>query len=175
MHVLELGPGRGSWTRALLSVHDIHVTTCDFQDVTPWLKPELYAGRLVCHHVTDNSFSCISDKSIDVFFSFGCLVHCNKDLITRILKNVHGKMKPDGVAIFNFSAWDKLEEFGWERGGVPLAFKNLPDDDIWWPRNTIKEMRELTEQANWTIRVEDMQFFRRDGIMLLAKETMKYA
>ena len=37
--VIELGPGRGSWTRALLTcVPDGQVHTVDFLDVTPWLR-----------------------------------------------------------------------------------------------------------------------------------------
>jgi hypothetical protein len=171
MHVLELGPGDGSWTRALLSMPGIRVTTCDFQDVTPWLKPELYNGRLVCHRVTDNSFSCIPDDSVDMFFSFGVLVHCNKNLIEEILKNTLCKMKPDGIGIHNFGDWDKLEKFGWKLAAIPLSFKNLPDDDIWWPRNTTKEMCELAERAGWTVKMEDMHFFKRDGVMLLAKSS----
>jgi len=172
MHVLELGPGRGSWTRALLSIPDIRVTTCDFQDVTPWLAPEKYGGRLVCRRVTDNSFSCIADNSVDVFFSFGVLVHCNKNLIAEILKNTLGKMKAGGIAIHNFNDWGKLEKFGWDIAGIPLSFKNLPDDDIWWPRNTTKEMRDIAEQTGWTVRLEDMHFFKRDGIVLLEKESI---
>lgn len=170
MHVVELGPGNGSWTRALLSVPDIRVTTCDFQDVTKWLKPECYDGRLVCHRVTDNSFSCIADNSVDVFFSFGVLVHCNKNLIAEILKNILGKMKHDGVAIHNFGDWNKLEKFGWELAGIPLSFKDLPDDDIWWPRNTTQEMNELAESSGWITCVNDMHFFKRDGVALLAKK-----
>jgi hypothetical protein len=47
--VLELGPGAGSWTRALLSVvSEGEVHTGDFQDVRQWLHPELYNGRLLC-------------------------------------------------------------------------------------------------------------------------------
>src|ERR1700741_675056 len=41
--VLELGPGKGSWSVAILkSIPKGELTTIDFQDVSKWLKPELY-------------------------------------------------------------------------------------------------------------------------------------
>ena len=63
--VLELGPGRGSWTRALLRyVPDGAVHTVDYLDVSPWLPPDEYGGRLVCHQVDDNSFSTVPDGTM---------------------------------------------------------------------------------------------------------------
>jgi predicted methyltransferase len=56
--VLELGPGSGSWTRAMLHyLPNGKVHTVDFQDVTRWLKPWRYGGRLCCHKVHDNTFA----------------------------------------------------------------------------------------------------------------------
>ena len=173
MHVLELGPGAGSWTRALLSVPGITVHTCDFQDVTPWLKPEEYAGRLICHQVTDNSFSCIEDESIDLFFSFGVLVHCNQPLIEEILQNALKKVKPAGTALHNYNDWKKLDTYGWEQGGIPTSFASLPDDQIWWPRNTAQDMQALAQRAGWMVTNPDMGYFKRDGIILLAKKAAR--
>jgi hypothetical protein len=45
--VLELGPGSGSWTRAILKhVPRGEVHTVDFQDVRGWIHPEPGSGRL---------------------------------------------------------------------------------------------------------------------------------
>jgi len=63
--VLELGPGKGSWSRATLSVltqGQLH--TVDFQDVRPWLAPERWDGRLVCHQVRDNGFGELADALV---------------------------------------------------------------------------------------------------------------
>jgi ubiquinone/menaquinone biosynthesis C-methylase UbiE len=39
--VLELGPGKGSWSRAILRhIPEGELHTVDFQDVTEWLKPD---------------------------------------------------------------------------------------------------------------------------------------
>jgi spermidine synthase len=60
--VLELGPGRGSWTRALLRyLPRGELRTVDFQDVTQWIKPEQYGGRLICYRVKDFQLDVIPD------------------------------------------------------------------------------------------------------------------
>jgi hypothetical protein len=168
--VLELGPGRGSWSRGILQmIPEGELHTCDFQDLTNWLKPENYGGRLHCHQVTDNSFSCVQDDFFDVFFSFGVLVHCNQELIEAVLTNAFAKVKPNGVAIHNYGDWGKLDEYGWEKGGVPVDFKNKHDDEIWWPRNAQHQMVEIALRAGWVVEQADMKFFLRDGVILLRK------
>ena len=129
--VLELGPGRGSWTRAMLGIVARGcVHTVDFLDVAPWLRPERYGGRLVCHRSSDNSFDAVPDAAFDFFFSFGVLCHNNGGHVAEILANSRPKMKPGGVAVHQYGDWSKLDAEGWERSGMPAAFKDLPDDQI---------------------------------------------
>lgn len=166
--VLELGPGAGSWSRALLHYlpqGELH--TCDFQDVRQWLKPEKYDGRLHCHTVQDNSFASLPDDYFDLFFSFGVLVHCNQDLIAEILHNARPKMKKNAYAVHNHGDWHKLTLWGWEKGKIPLAFKYQDDDAIWWPRNTGERMLTIATNAGWTVTSQDTQSFHRDGIIVL--------
>ena len=92
---MELGPGKGSWSRAILRyIPQGELHTVDFQDVTQWLKPENYPGRLICHHVQDNSFHGLPDGYFDVFWSFGVLCHNQASSILHILTHARGKMKP---------------------------------------------------------------------------------
>jgi hypothetical protein len=166
--VLELGPGRGSWTRAMLGIAARGVVhTVDVLDVTPWLQPERYAGRLVCHRSFDNSFDAVPDAAFDFFFSFGVLCHNNGEHIAEILANSRRKMKPGGVAVHQYGDWAKLDAEGWVRSGMPEAFKALSDDEIWWPRNSAATMTLLAERAGWTVVASDLQLLRRDGLILL--------
>lgn len=168
--VLELGPGAGTWTRALLSVvtkGEVH--TSDFQDVRQWLHPASYNGRLFCTQVNDNSFREYTDDYFDLFFSFGVLVHCNQDLISDILHNALRKVKPGGYALHNFGDWKKLTAWGWDRGKIPTSFAHLPDDEIWWPRNTTVIMATIAKQAGWKVEKADLKYFQRDGVILLRR------
>lgn len=166
--ILELGPGRGSWTRAVLKfLTDGEITTIDFQDVRPWLKPEKYQGRLICNQVYDNSFSALQDNYFDFAFSIGVLCHHNQEDIKEILMNTLPKMKPGGIALHHYGDWNKLEIYGWKKGGVPKEFKTKTDDEIWWPRNNKTIMAELARQAGWTVLKDDLDLVKRDSIILL--------
>lgn len=74
------------------------------------------------------------------------------------------------MAIHQYGDWNKLDQFGWERGSVPLNFKLLSDDEIWWPRNTQKDMIRLSVNAGWKVITPDLNLIKRDSIILLTKE-----
>ena len=166
--VMELGPGNGAWSRAILRhIPNGKLITVDYQDVTQWIDPEDHEGRLICNQVTDNSFSCIDDGSIDFFWSMGVLCHNNRTNIGEILKNALPKLKPNAYACHQYANWDKLDRYGWRRGGVPAEFRDLGDDEIWWPRNSQDEMVSLSAKAGWKIIKPDMGLLRRDSIIQL--------
>lgn len=168
--VLELGPGKGSWSRSLMNLlPQGTLTTVDFQDVTQWLEPELYSGRMECNQVTDNSFSCIEDHSKDFFWSMGVLCHNNQNHIKEILTNSLWKVKRGGYACHQFADWKKLEAYGWVKGGVPEEFKEKPDSEIWWPRNDTESMSKIAAEAGWHVKVADLGILKRDGLMLLQR------
>lgn len=168
--VLELGPGAGDWTRAILScVPQGRVVTLDFQDVTQWIDPAAYGGRLTCHQISDNSFSQVADESIDFFWSFGVLCHNNSDAIEQILRNALPKMKHGGTACHQYGDWDKLSNFGWKKGRVPTEFQNKPDDEIWWPRNKGANMAAIAQRTGWTVVTQDLGLVKRDGMILLKR------
>jgi SAM-dependent methyltransferase len=168
--VLELGPGNGSWSRAILK-HIPHgrLITVDYQDVTDWLKPEVYEGRLVCHQVTDSTFSCIEDDSIDFFWSMGVLCHNNQAHIKDIMRNALRKLRPGGAACHQYADWNKLSDYGWDRGGVPSEFQSLDDDEIWWPRNSQEEMSRIAQNCGWQVESADLGLVDRDSIILLRR------
>jgi len=168
--VMELGPGKGSWSRSILAaIPNGTLTTVDFQDVTSWLKPERYSGRLKCHQVKDNSFECIEDHSVDFFWSMGVLCHNNQDHIREILKNSLWKVKRGGYACHQFADWKKLEAYGWHKGGVPTEFQDKPDEEIWWPRNDTQSMSRIAADVGWHVKVADLGILKRDGIILLQR------
>jgi hypothetical protein len=168
--VLELGPGAGSWSRPILKyIPDGELTTLDFQDVEPWLKPQKYNGRLKCYKIENNDYSFLPDNYFDLFFSFGVLCHNNSSLIKEILSNALTKMKNGGYAVHMHGNWNKLDKFGWERGTVPVEFKDKPDDEIWWPRNNSEKMKSVAEEAGWKVLNPDLNLIERDSIILLQK------
>ncbi len=168
--VLELGPGKGSWSRSIMSlIPNGTLTTVDFQDVTEWLEPQHYDGRMRCNQVTDNSFDCIEDHSIDFFWSMGVLCHNNQTHIREILESALWKVKRGGYACHQFTDWKKLDAYGWHKGGVPEDFKDKPDNDIWWPRNDTQTMTQIATDVGWHVKIADLGLLKRDGLMLLQR------
>ncbi|MFN4973361.1 MAG: methyltransferase domain-containing protein [Bacteroidota bacterium] len=166
--VLELGPGKGAWSRALMKyIPQGKLTTLDFQDVRQWLHPENYTMRMDNIQVSDNTFSAVPDNSFDFFWSFGVLCHNNINDIREIFKNSLPKMKSGAYAVHMYGDWDKLEKWGWKKGKVPLEFKNKPDDEIWWPRNNQQQMRKAAEDAGWEVITPDLGLVKRDSIIVL--------
>jgi phospholipid N-methyltransferase len=168
--VLELGPGKGSWTRALLHCVPTGVLhTVDYLDVTPWLQPERYGGRLVCHTVRDNSFATVPDDAFEFFWSFGVLCHNNIEDIAAILSASLAKMRHGAAAVHQYGDWSKLDALGWQTFGMPASFQALPDDAIWWPRNSRAAMSRLAAECGWTVVTDDLDLLRRDSIIVLRK------
>ena len=166
--VLELGPGKGSWSRAILQhIPEGELHTVDFQDVTQWLKPEDYSGRLICHRVLDNRFDGLPDGYFDVFWSFGVLCHNEASSILHVLTRARDKMKPGAVSVHQYGNWEKLEAFGWNRGGVPQEFRSKNDAEIWWPRNDQRLMSRLATEAGWQVLSADLNLLERDSLILL--------
>lgn len=168
--VLELGPGKGSWSRAILKhIPDGRLLTIDYQDTAKWLNTKDYQGRLTCYQVTDNSFVPIDNGMIDFFWSFGVLCHNNIESIGEILANTLIKLKPGAYAAHQYGEWDKLEKFGWDKGGVPENFKEMPDDEIWWPRNSTDKMVDIARRSGWEVVNPDLHVLERDGLILLRR------
>jgi len=168
--VLEYGPGKGSWTRAILGYlpqGELH--TVDFQDVAKWLYPEINEARLVCHQVEDNSCDFFEDDYFDFFWSFGVLCHSNTSHISEILGNTLSKMRPSGVAVHQYGDWDKLDRYGWQKGGIPLSFKDQGDNDIWWPRNNQQTMASIATAAGWEVVTADLGLVKRDSIIVMKR------
>lgn len=166
--VLELGPGRGSWSRAILKYiprGELH--TVDFQDVSQWLDPPVYGGRLICHQVQDNTFNELPEDYFDVFWSFGVLCHNEAPSILEILRSTRRTMKRGAVSLHQYGDWEKLDQFGWSRGGVPQDFRAKSDQEIWWPRNSQTAMAKLAVEAGWEVVRADLDLLRRDSLILL--------
>ncbi|MDX1959893.1 MAG: class I SAM-dependent methyltransferase [Leptospiraceae bacterium] len=169
--VLELGPGKGSWTRAILKyIPNGELTTVDFQDLEKFLQPEKYNRRLKCIQIQDNTFMELPNDYFDVFWSFGVLCHNNQENIEIILRNALPKVKQNGYAIHQYADWEKLEKFGWgEKSNIPVEFQSKPDNEIWWPRNTKKDMQRIASASGWKVISIDLELVERDSICVLQK------
>ena len=168
--VLEIGPGKGSWSRAILEfIPEGSLTTVDFVDVTPWLRPETYGGRLVCHQVIDFSLSMLPDNHFDFCWSFGVLCHHTVEQIEAVLAKLLGKMKVGGVAVHQYAEWNKLYRSGRPLQVADLIQKPTTDTESWWPSNSKDAMAAVAEKSGWKVIFDDLDLFERDGMIVLKR------
>lgn len=169
--VLELGPGKGSWSKVILDIleQDGKLSTIDFHNVSEWLNPKSYEGKLVNYQTDSNDYHFLRDNSYDVFWSFGVLCHNNIDSIYQILHNIYPKVKGGALLIHQYSDWNKLNGYGWDKGAIPSEFQDKRDDEIWWPRNNQIVMQTILEATGYEVMEIDCGLVERDSIFVARK------
>jgi hypothetical protein len=169
--VLELGPGRGSWTKVFLSLvphGEIH--TIDLHDLTRFISPNEFGGRLHCHQVDANDYSFLENDYFDFFFSFGVLCHLDRAERLEILRQALPKMKPGAFSSHDYGDWKKLDALGWPpETGLTPEIKQIPEDESWWPQNDADDMSRTASDAGWSVVNPDLGLFKRDGLIVLRR------
>lgn len=170
-NVLELGPGRGSWSKVILNIlsEEGSLSTLDFQDISQWLDKKKHNNKLITYQINSNDYNFLKNNYYDFFWSFGVLCHNNIDSIYQIMHNVYPKMKKGALLIHQYSDWDKLERYGWKKGAIPKEFKNKIDDEIWWPRNNQIVMKTILEANGYEVLESDCGMVDRDSIFIARK------
>jgi SAM-dependent methyltransferase len=169
--ILEIGPGKGSWTRAVLNhFHSGTLIVVDRLPVEDMLRERCRGAgeRLKFYQTTDNDYSSFEDRSIDFVFSFGVFVHIPVPEIASILKRLRSKMVPGGEIILQYSNWDKLDKWGWERARVPVWFRDNPTHPkMWWTKNDCGTMERLSKEAGYDIESLDVSYFGTCSVLHL--------
>ena len=111
---MEVGPGRGAWTRAILSRGAKRIYALDVQaretNVIDSVLGEL-ASRLDYIVVSDFSGDGVPDGSIDFFWSFGTFVHLSRGQQKAYYETIARKMKPGAVGFVQYAdipTWNRV-------------------------------------------------------------------
>jgi SAM-dependent methyltransferase len=169
--VLEIGPGKGSWTKAVLA---------NFPDGVLYVIDRLPLEQMIrerCPSVGDrlrfvqtdsNDYFSIPNNLFDFAFSFGVLVHLPLREIEIILTRLRPKMRAGGEMILHYSNWDKLDRRGWERTAVPRWFKDSPDHpDVWWTKNSCETMKSISEKSGFIVLSPNLGYFDSCSVLHL--------
>jgi phospholipid N-methyltransferase len=95
-NVLEIGPGHGAWTKALINagaskVCALDVQSREFNGIDKWLGAD--SDKLDYHVVSDLLCNEVEDNSIDFFWSFGAFVHMSENVQKSYIDNIFRKMR----------------------------------------------------------------------------------
>lgn len=177
--VLELGPGRGAWSRAILSLKPKSFQCLDalpaeyncFWDNIKKMENIHY------HQIFDLSLSEIQDNSIDYVFSFGTFCHISPLLIQVYLQNLYPKLRNGAKCMIMYADFDKknhysakynqINEYGAKEDALSYYRKN-PVPGAWYHMGKERMQHTLTE-IGYNVISADVEANNRDPIVYFVK------
>lgn len=109
--VLEIGPGRGAWSKAILHRNCRKLYAVDVADATHTRFWEYVGKDLRVEYIAaeDLSLPGVPDESIDFLFSFGVFCHLKPEMCEEYLSSMHRKMRSGGRGFLMIADFDKYE------------------------------------------------------------------
>jgi len=111
--VLEIGPGRGCWTRAMLheGAKFIYALDALSAEHNAFFEHVGEAARGQVKYSVVDDFSCrdVPDGSIDFVFSFGCFCHLSRASVAQYMRSIRTKMRSGADGFIMISDYDKRD------------------------------------------------------------------
>jgi hypothetical protein len=108
--VLEIGPGKGAWTKCMLSAKEVWAL-----DALPEANNGFYQylgnpANVKYFHVNDFECSMLPERYFSYMFSFGCLCHVSFAGITAYAKNIYPKLQDGAECFWLVADYSKLND-----------------------------------------------------------------
>jgi len=109
--VLEIGPGRGAWSKAILErncrkLYAVDVATAEYTHFWEYVGKDTRAEYIVAG---DFSLSQVPDHSVDFLFSFGVFCHLKPEMCEEYLPAMYRTMKRGSRGFLMIADFDKYE------------------------------------------------------------------
>lgn len=167
---LEIGAGRGNWTKALLPAKEVWILealSLRRNKIFDYLN---YPKNLNYTQVHDFECNELPDDYFDFLFSYGCFCHLPYEGIVSYMTNCFPKMKEGGVGIVMISDWTKHPDFA---GGIDRITGLNEENYKWypgcWTPNNSKKMSALLSKIGWTVIDADYLKCKRDTLVYFKK------
>jgi hypothetical protein len=143
---LEIGPGRGAWTRTLLGAREVwalDALSAEHNDFWSYVGDQPHV-----HYVEVNDFACeaVPDASIDYSFSYDALCHVPFDGIEAYATSLLDKFRPGAHAFWMLADFAKYRHFVDERRSVAPAL--VGQIGRRWLRVLLERVSRQVEDAN---------------------------
>lgn len=118
---LEIGPGRGAWTKALLPSREVVVLDALPPEHNAFFEYLGYPSNVVYHQVADFECDMLPEDHFTYMFSFGCLCHVSFEGVTRYAESLFSRLKAGSNCFWMVADYDKYNH----------ALSNLDRLSIW--------------------------------------------
>lgn len=173
-NVLEIGCGRGAWTRCFLKHNAQHITCIDAKtakDNDFWLFTN-HPKNVSYFKVNDCSLHEIEDDSLDYVFSALAFCHISPALIKAYLTNMFKKMRSGAHAFIMYADYDKYNNHYKSLGhsqsrikeNLEVFYSNHNNLKARWYHLGIDTMHNMLEEIGYTIVSSDIDIDYRDPI-----------
>jgi hypothetical protein len=104
---LEIGPGRGAWTKALLPSKEIYALDALPEEYNNFFKYLGYPKNVKYFQVRDFTCQMLPENYFDYMFSYGCLCHVSFEGIREYATNLYPKLKGNSNCFWMVADYNK--------------------------------------------------------------------
>ncbi|HXG86591.1 MAG TPA: class I SAM-dependent methyltransferase [Pyrinomonadaceae bacterium] len=108
---LEIGPGRGAWTRTMLGAKEIWTLDALSAEYNQFFEYLNHPKNVKYFQVADFECNELPEKRFDYMFSFGCLCHISFEGVGEYAKNIFPKLKSGANCFWLVSDKKKYNDF----------------------------------------------------------------
>ena len=106
---LEIGPGRGAWTKALLPSREVYTLDALSAEHNRFHEYLGHPENVKYFHVQDFNCEMLPDDYFDYMFSYGCFCHVSFEGISAYAKNIFPKLKPNSNCFWMVADYEKYD------------------------------------------------------------------
>jgi len=150
---LEIGPGRGAWTRCLLPSKEVYALDALSADHNGFFQYLGHPANVQYFQVQDFECEMLSENHFDFMFSHGCLCHVSFDGISQYARNIFPKLRSGSECFWMIadyekynSAYAKLSIWDALASTVPAHGKAL-----------IEQLKQMAQRVHHVSMEEDLE------------------
>ena len=124
--VLEIGPGRGAWTKTMLQAKEIWCLDAKSREGNQIDQYLGYPENLNYFQVNDFSCKMLPNNTVTYMFSYGCLCHVPWTGVQQYAANLFEKLKSGAHAFWMVADYDKRNHVSQEFSKYDIFARTLP-------------------------------------------------
>jgi len=131
--VLEIGPGRGTWTKTMLGAKKVVVMDALSAEHNDFWR--FVGDRPNVEYIEVKDFSCdqLPDNFFNYVFSFGCLCHISFDGIAEYATNLFPKLRSGCNCFWMIADYDKANTIPMREGDLDIYLHLLERKKVLFP------------------------------------------